>query len=67
MSEDPICVIPPEICVICGLLRSTSPGVRAATLTFPWPLPLPAEGGQVLKCIYGRVASASVQFAVEHG
>ncbi len=36
MSDDPICVIPPEICVICGLLRSTSPRLRAATLTFPW-------------------------------
>ncbi len=35
MNDDPICVIPPEICVMCGLLRSTSPGLRAATLTFP--------------------------------
>ncbi|MBI2840380.1 MAG: hypothetical protein HYX75_18845 [Acidobacteria bacterium] len=35
MSHDPICAIPPEICVICGFLRSTSPGLRGATLTFP--------------------------------
>ncbi len=40
MCDDPICVIPPEICVICGLLRSTSPGLRAATLTFPWEVSL---------------------------
>ncbi len=41
MSDDPICVIPPEIRVICGLLRSTSPGLRAATLTFPCGLNAP--------------------------
>ncbi len=40
MSDDPICVIPPEISVICGLLRSTAPGLRAATLTFPWRIGL---------------------------